>query len=358
MNDEDIESSPVMFSLKKDPNTSVLGVHHMPSQMPRFQAKVLESAGFQDDSNSSIARSAVFPLPDVAGSVFNIGLATMQCSSKTCLNEKQHRQLDYWKPPANVTYVITMTSLGDIYCHSLLETNAEEKSRALQYHGLPVGTKAIPHPSKLNITNAISGHLRITLNNRFPIPSSAITPHVILNPNDCCPFKSYDIRDILNREPMPESRLSEPGDSAELAPRSMYNVSESEYDISGKTFKVACYEGNDCDMKSNIVHHSFPRFGMVLPNQTSQCLQNGRHYRPIALDPSHLVVATCSEKKDEGYDSSNYSINNKLSPRETFGKRPNEELDINALQASYYCKDDANAFDFGVVKWESSSDNE
>ena len=116
-------------------------------------------------------------------------------------------------------------------------------------------------------------------------------------------------------------------------------------------------------MKSNIVHHSFPRFGTVLPNQTSQCrdnIQNGRQYRPIALDPSHLVVATCSEKKDEGYDSSNDSINNKLSPKETFGKRPTEELEkdiINALQASYYCKNDAN--DFGVVKGEeSSSDSE
>jgi hypothetical protein len=165
MKNGDIESSPVMFSLKKDPNTSVLGVHHMPSQMPRFQAKALESAGFQEDSNSSIARSAVFPLPDVPGSVFNIGLATMQCSSKTCLNDKQHRQLEYRKPPANLTYVITMTSLGDIYCHSLLESNAAEKSRALQYPGLPVGTKAIPHPGKSNITTAISGHLRITLSN-------------------------------------------------------------------------------------------------------------------------------------------------------------------------------------------------
>jgi hypothetical protein len=167
---------------------------------------------------------------------------------------------------------------------------------------------------------------------------------------------------------MPESRLSEPGGSAELAPeanapRSMYNISEPEYDISGKKFKVACHEGNDCDMKSNIVHHSFPRFGTVLPIQTSQCrdnIQNGRQYRPIALDPSHLVVGTCSEKKDEGYDSSNDSINNKLSPKETFGKRPTEELEkdiINALQASYYCKNDAN--DFGVVKGEeSSSDSE
>jgi hypothetical protein len=361
-------TSPVMFSLKKDPNTSVLGVYHTPSQMPRFQAKALESAGFQEDSNSSIARSAVFPLPDVDGSVFNIGLATIHCSSKTCLNDKQHRHLDYRKPPANVTYVITMTSLGDIYCHSLLESNAEEQSRALQYPGLPVGTKAIPYPGKLKITNLVSGHLRITLSNRFPIPSSAITPHVILSPDDCCPFKSYDIRDLLSRKAMPESRLSEPGDSAKLAPevnapRSMYNVSESEYDISGKKFKVACQERNDCDMKSNIIHHSFPRFGMVLSNQTSQCrdnnIHNGRHYRPIALDPRHLVVATFSEEKDEFCDLSADLINNKLSPKETFGMRPNEELDkdiINALEARYYSKDDANDFDFGVAKWESSSD--
>ena len=336
------DASPVMFSVKKDPTTSVLGVHQLPSQLTRFQAKSLESAGFQEGSNSSIARSAVFTLPDISGSVFNIGLATIHCSVQTCLNEKQRRLLDYRIPPAHVTYVITMTSLGDMYCHTLLEANAAEQSLAQQYPGLPIGTKAIPFPGKLNNTPAIPGHLNITLNNKFPISSSAITPHIILKSDDCCPFKSYDIKDILNREPLPEIRLQEPDDSIEQAfeykaPRSMYDLRR----------------------------HSFPRFGMVLPTEidghsSSHRRNNTRH---IALHPSHLTVSTCAEKQAGGYDSSDESGKNSipLSTSAPVGKRLNEELDLdifNNLQASYFRKDDADEFEFGAVKNESSSDSE
>ena len=371
------DASPVMFSVKKDPTTSVLGVHQLPSQLTRFQAKSLESAGFQEGSNSSIARSAVFTLPDISGSVFNIGLATIHCSVQTCLNEKQRRLLDYRIPPAHVTYVITMTSLGDMYCHTLLETNAAEQSQAQQYPGLPVGTKAIPFPGNLNTTPAIPGHLNITLNNKFPIPSSAITPHIILKSDDCCPFKSYDIKDILNREPLPEIRLQEPDDSTEQAfeckaPCSMYDLrnasvtNHSDFDTSSTTFRVACCHGaNDCDINSKSAVHSFPRFGMVLPTEidghsSSHRRNNTRH---IALHPSHLTVSTCAEKQAGGYDSSDESGKNSipLSTSAPVGKRLNEELDLdifNNLQASYFRKDDADEFEFGAVKNESSSDSE
>lgn len=372
------DASPVMFSVKKDPTTSVLVVHQLPSQLPRFQAKSLESAGFQEGSHSSIASSAVLPLPDISGSVFNIGLATVHCSVLTCLNEKQRRLLDYRIPPAHVTYVITMTSLGDMYCHTLLEANAAEQSLAQQYPGLPIGTKAIPFPGKLNNTPAIPGHLSITLNNKFPIPSSAITPHIILKSDDCCPFKSYDIKDILNREPLPEMRLPEPDDSTEQsfeykAPRSMYDLrsssvtNHSDFDISSTTFRVACCHGekNDCDINSKSAFHPFPRFGMVLPTEvhsrTSSHCRNNKHH--ITLDPKHLAVSTCAEKQAGGYDSSDESGKNSrpLSTSAPVGKRPNEELDLdifNNLQASYFRKDDANEFEFGAVKYESSSDSE
>lgn len=370
--------APVMFSVKKDPTTTVLGVHQFPYEMPRFQAKVIESAGFQDFQNSSVARSAVFPLPDVSESIFNIGIATFRCSSLTCLNEKQLGQLGYQKRPAHITYVITMTSLGDMYCHSLLETNGEEESPALQFPGLPVGTKAIPFPGKLNVSTVSPGHLTITLSNRFPIPSSAITPQVILNSDECFPFESYDIGDILNREPIPVIRQPEPDDTDEASehkvPRSMYDLrdsnesSETGFEDHGKTFKVASLGANDRDMGASKVHHSVARFGVILPtalgNQSStdrgnDIVENDERCRPISLDPSHLEVATCTEKVEEGYDSNDDSCD--VSRNETSVKRPNEEINldiIKALKDGYHVKDQAVDVEVGSVESGSSSDGE
>jgi hypothetical protein len=378
----DVESCPdvppVMFSVKKDPTTTVLGVHQFPYEMPRFQAKVIESAGFQDFQNSSIARSSGLGLPDVSESIFNIVIATFRCSSLTCLNEKQLEQLGYQKRPAHIMYVISMTSLGDMYCHSLLETNGEEESLALQCPGLPVGTKAIPFPGKLNKSNVSPGHLNITLSDRFPIPSSAITPQVILNSDECFPFESYNIGDILNREPIPDIRLPEPDDTDEASehkvPRSMYDLrysnesSQTGFGNHGKTFRVASLGANDRDMGASKVHHSVARFAVILPNalgnhtspdRGNNYVENEERRRPISLDPSHLEVATCTEKVEDGYDSNGDCSN--ISLNETSVKRPNEEINldfIKELKDGYHVKDHAVDVEVGSVESGSSSDGE
>ncbi|KAL7542109.1 hypothetical protein ACHAXR_011533, partial [Thalassiosira sp. AJA248-18] len=178
-------SSPTMFSLKKDPNSHAVNVHQFPSAMPRFYTQPLESAGFGEVSKlkydvNSIARSAIFPLPDVSSNIFNTGLATLQCPSRTALNEKQLDRLGYHTPPVNVTYVITMTSLGDMYCHSLLETDALEETQARQFSGLPVGTMAVPVPGKgEKKAKPDPSSLSISLSNEFPFSSNAITPYAV-----------------------------------------------------------------------------------------------------------------------------------------------------------------------------------
>lgn len=202
--------SPVMFSVKKDPYSTSLSVYQFPCSMPRFATQPLESAGFLRIPKTtfdvaSIARSAIFPLPDVSGDIFNVGIATFQCSSTTCLRTKQLDQLGYQMTPAKVVYVITMTCIGDLYCHSLLETNGAEETQAKLFSGLPVGTRAIPFPGDVEAETYVTAHLRISLRNEFPIPTNAITPYIVLNAGDCCTFKSYDIANILNQTSEPET---------------------------------------------------------------------------------------------------------------------------------------------------------
>jgi len=383
---------PAMFSLKKDPNSYAVGVHQFPSAMPRFHAKPVESSGFQDVSKlkydvSSIARSAIFPLPDVSDGVFNIGLVTLQCSSKTALDNKQLIQLGYQTPPTNTTYVISMTSIGDIYCHSLLETNAMEETTARQFAGLPVGTKAVPVPGKIEKMTTSPHHMRLTLSNGYPVPSCAITPYVIRELDDCCKFKSFEIEDILNRNQPPELQMQEDGDDGERnkdvytnlasvceAPHPVYDLMKvneatkeammnlSDDDENVETFRVA-FGGTkdskeeddvsefDVDRHSNnhqaSVKHSLPRFGVATATNTDPIRRELRRQQ-ICLSSSHMtVVAT---RKEDDAKGSQYDSDNE--------ERPNEEMGLDfleRLQRNYF-KESGNGE--GIVKSEWSSDSE
>ena len=199
---------PVMFSLKKDPGQAFCHVHQFPSSAPRFHTEPVELAGARDVLKvkydvSCTARSAIFPLPDVSSDIFNIGLVTVQCSSKTALSEESLDQLGYQSPP-NLTHVITMTCLGDMYAISLLETNAAEAIRAQQFPGLPVGTKAIPVPQTEDSIPSLD-HVKLSLSNEFPVPSSAITPYTVKRQGGCCAFENF--RDGPNQNFSPEIPL-------------------------------------------------------------------------------------------------------------------------------------------------------
>merc|ERR1712194_235048 len=389
-NIENIDSSqcapPVMFSLKKDPNSFALGVHQFPSAMPRFHTRAIESAGFQEVPKtkyevSSIARSAIFPLPDVANDVFNIGLVTLQCSSRSALNEKLLDQLGYHTPP-KMTYAVTMTCLGDMYCHSLLETNSTEEAQARQFPGLPVGTKAIPVPEvEEPVPNP--GCMRLSLRNEFPVPSSAITPYTAKRQGDCCSVSS-DIRDIPNRKSSPAIPMQSDEEEevksqdcnlafASKAPHSMYELMKmnkateestlhlSNGDENVEIFRVA-FQGtqnvtkeesfmlNSRDSRANTsqapaVQHPLPMFGLELPwgalSTAAECIS-----RPhISLPSSHTKVAMTRDE-DNVTAASNWK------------DRPNEEIGLDFLKnlnRNYFNDTDGPAIN---VKSEWNSDSE
>ncbi|KAL9179393.1 hypothetical protein ACHAXT_008683 [Thalassiosira profunda] len=288
------EQPPLVFSMRKAPNAYSVSVSQFPSAMPRFQTLPLESAGFQEMpqqkvETSSIARSAIFPLPDVSSSLFNIGLATIQSSVKSAVTERQLGRLGYETPPANVTFVLTMTSLGDVYCHSLLETNAMEESRAKQFPGLPVGTKAIPvyyAGKKKKAPKPVPGQWSITLGNEFPVPSSAVTPYAIRNPNECCSSRSFNIGNILQQQADGE------GESESSRTAHDGGIKE-EYSGEMDTFRVASKRAqqNEEGLTSSFVdlpktpavfHHSLAKHGVA---------SGGGQPPQIHLPSRHMEVA-------------------------------------------------------------------
>ena len=311
------DHTPVMFSLKKDPNSYAVGLHQFPSAMPRFHTRSLESSGFQEvDSNGmSFARSAILPLPDVSELIFNTGIATLQCSSKKCLDDTQLHQLGYQTSPTNMTFVITMTSLGDMYCHTLLETDATKRTPAKLSKGLPIGIKSIPVPAGKQFKSSplpIPNCLNITLSNEFSRPSTSITPSVAFKKNDFCSFEAFQMEDVNRyQDPQRNTLLDSTSDtSSELeleessefelegAPRSMYDLPTSNgADINKSnhldSFRVASgnngYRANLSGIKTqSSIKHTPPRFRVIFspeeqPNTSSQA--------PISLHSSHIVVA-------------------------------------------------------------------
>jgi len=326
------DQPPFMFSVKKDPNSHAVGVHQFPSAMPRFHTKSLESAGFRQVPKlkydvSSIARSSIFPLPDVSSGIFNIGLATLQCSSHTCLSEKLLGHLGYETPPTSVIYAISMTSLGDMYCHTLLQTDAIKETQDVQFPGIPIGAKAITIPDEVEVSTANPGCLNVSLRNVFPNPSSAITPHIVLNAGDCCNFKSFDIRDVLNNVAPIDADNEDHSEDASLPMASVHKAPQSVNDLAtskamnGATFNLPCSEnvetfrvasrcaedGEEENSQANALgssgqesfQHSLKRFSIIFPseihepfygNQGSLAAASMRNSGPISLPSSHMVV--------------------------------------------------------------------
>ncbi|KAL3787212.1 hypothetical protein ACHAW5_004002 [Stephanodiscus triporus] len=371
---------PAMFGLKKDLNSNSLCMFQFPCAMPRFGTQPLESAGFQyiprtNYDASSIARSSIFPLPDAAGSIFNVGLTSFHYSSRTCLSPKQLDQLCYQTTPGSVIYVITMTSIGDLYCHSLLETNGAEETLARQFTGLPVGTKAIPVPGDVETNTPNRGCLSVSLTNEFPIPSNAITPFIVREARDCCQYKSYDIGDILSQKLQTEKSPLAAHDSVD-SNRATKEVAFDCYSSNDnvKSYRLAHYGLHESEGKSNSsvnirysLSHFPPKFGVVvsseLPEQSSQvgdhlAAATGCHPQPISLPFSQTVVIISN--KDQGameYDSGD-DLDRVINASD---KRKSNEIDlglIRALKSGYYLNEKADIDQQIGVKCEWSSDSE
>ena len=170
---------PTIFGLKKDPNTYSLHTYQLPSTMPRFHTKPLEASGFVEAptvkySTSSIARSNIYPLPICSDKTFHIGLATLRSSSNSALRQLDWKDTMGYDEAPDVIYVVTMTSVGDLYCHALLECDStrEIQARRIDGNGVPVGTSTIPVPlidaSTRNNEASDGGCLHISLSNDFP----------------------------------------------------------------------------------------------------------------------------------------------------------------------------------------------
>ena len=178
---------PTIFGVKKDPNAYSLHVYQLPTTMSRFQTMPLEASNFVEasvmkHSTSCIARSNIYPLPVCSDKTFRVGLVTLRCSSNSVLREVDWMDALGYDTAPEVVYALTMTSVGDIYYHTLLECDGTKEVRAVRMEGMPVGTAAIKVPlgdevdraggngSESDDLGRRSEGLSLSLSNTFPAP--------------------------------------------------------------------------------------------------------------------------------------------------------------------------------------------
>ena len=165
---------PTMFGLKKDPNTYSLHTYQLPTTMSRFHTMPLEASRFVEApsvkySTSCIARSNIYPLPICSDKTFRVGLATLRRSAKSALRKVDWKDTLGYDEAPDIIYALTMTSVGDIYCHALLECDSKREVQARSIEG-PVGVAAISVPVGKMDDDVADGCLRILLSNDFPSP--------------------------------------------------------------------------------------------------------------------------------------------------------------------------------------------
>jgi hypothetical protein len=173
-----------ILSVEKNPGAFGLHIFQRPLTRPRFQSDCIEcvaSPRLASLLDSSIALSSTFALPDVSDSVFVCGLCCFTAPSSSFMSIPDFVRLGFFDEEVTACMcAVTMTNMGDLYVHSLLESNSpHEASRSAS--GLPVGASmiAVPDAPSTRIPKG-TATLQVQLSNIYPSPSSAFDPPVLL----------------------------------------------------------------------------------------------------------------------------------------------------------------------------------
>jgi len=167
---------------------------------------------------TSICSNSVFALPDVSDNTFTCGIASFRTDVSGLLSPESIAELGYERKPKDALCVVTMTNKGDIYSHTLLETNSNAPSRAKQFPCLPVGSSGVPLPktasqsrSGRNARQKKYGgmNLYVELSNTAPIPSEAILPQTVATKKECRPFATVRMEQLPTYKKVEDASAAE-----------------------------------------------------------------------------------------------------------------------------------------------------
>jgi hypothetical protein len=156
-------------------STGVHSIHALqrPVVASSLFTKPVEMAMGPDPSpNCSVVKCGAFALPDVSDKIFTCGLTSFSVPSKHCLHETDLSNMKCEDNELVVT--ISLTSKGDMYAHSLLES-CSTRRRSKAFPGFPVGTSIIPATVTPSTKRSSWNVLKFVFSNQLPVPSQSIS---------------------------------------------------------------------------------------------------------------------------------------------------------------------------------------
>ena len=249
--------------VKVDTDFRANGIHlfQKPLRKPRFQTDSLECigmAGLDTTDTASIALSSYYDLTDISDDTFTCGLSSIMLPLNQFVNTNDNVWAHYLEQKLNVLCTMTINNKGDIYCHSLLESNEKSKvsGNSRRFDGLPIGTTAISIPNKLDGRTKLlkNGHwkptsglnLNLFFSNTYPVPRNAMISSVHEVVGGGLDTNSLEI--ILN--PCKKNRIDESADVMQIGKMSRKaDLTITSENRNGYRNEILQEDGEDCTFK-------------------------------------------------------------------------------------------------------------
>lgn len=183
-----IMETPLM-KVNTDFRASGIHLFQRPVRKPRFQTDSLECigvAGLETSGTASIATSSYYDVIDVSDDTYTCGISSVRLPLDRFVETTDNVWTQYLEHELDVLCTLSINSKGDMYCHSLLESNnmLNVSNNCHRFDGLPIGSTAINIPAKLDgRTKFLKNghwkptggmHLSLFLSNTYPVPHNAM----------------------------------------------------------------------------------------------------------------------------------------------------------------------------------------
>ena len=220
LNRTDTFDLPILGA-SKEPKSFGLHLYQHPEKLGNFQTKTLERMAHKGlDPMRNIATSSFFPQPNVSENAFTTGIAAFYAPAPSVFNDID--SLGYDENPGLALCVISSTSRGHLYSHTMLACREGQETKARIVHGGPLGSVAIPNVNmngdvfRGTSPGALSGthhELKWSLSNTYPSPSDCITKPTAIPKSQYCklpPIETYGDKMRISEHNLTKLRHPQP----------------------------------------------------------------------------------------------------------------------------------------------------
>jgi len=296
-----------------------------------FHTQPLEIPGpscwpnFAAQAPLSMARTYSFSMPDLNARLFCAGLVTVRVPWRGG-GLHSHRKVKKNDPPTHALLVLTMTSLGDLHGHVLIENDFSETPSSVAFEGLPVGQTAVPFlRNNLNKSEKkydvnylqkrkLGRGIELMLSNRYPVSSCALD-YFVEEKDELSKFDTLNLQEIKkNLLQSVENNYCKDGKSNENEDNKTQTKpwqSQNEWEQSAEAVRLGAKRKTkvnytNLDETQNVLVHQFhdlegDRMIKIGPPDSPNFMDR----RPLEIPAKHLALIV--DPRTSSFEKNNFS---------------------------------------------------